>query len=98
MKVKKLNEMDKQLNGLIEKWSRLINQLINYTKGSYWAFKLVSGLGAQKGFGPQGPLSLSCVTTKTKWKLTQKQSQNRPRVSGSKLGLIASLPLTCEVV
>ena len=59
--------MDKQLNGLIEEWSRLIKQLINYTKRSYWAFKLVLGFGAQKRFGPQGPLCLRCMTTKTKW-------------------------------
>ena len=56
-----------QLNGLIEEWSRLINQLINFTKGSYWAYMLVLGFGAQKRFGPKGPLCLSCMTTKTKW-------------------------------
>ena len=59
-----------QLNGLIEEWSRLINQLINFTKGSYWAYMLVLGFGAQKRFGPQGPLCLSCMTTKTKWAIS----------------------------
>ena len=54
--------------------------------------------GPKRVFGPKGPLSLGCVTTKTKWKLTQKQSQNRPRVSGAQLGLITSVPLTCDVV
>ena len=55
--------------------------------------------GPKKVFGSQGPLSLSYVTTKTKSKLTQiHEAKTGHRVSGSKLGLIASLPLTCEVV
>ena len=83
--------MDMQLNGLIEEWSKLIN----YTKRSYWASKLVLGFGAQKCFGPQGPLCLSCMTTKTKWAISP-ITKLRPanNVRGSKLVLITSLPLT----
>ena len=91
--------MDKQLNGLIEEWSKLINQLINYTKCSYWTSKLVLGLGAQKCFDPQGPLCLSCMTTKTKWAISPKDLE-RPAMNSedSKLVLITSLPHTINEV
>ena len=63
------------------------------------AFKLVLGFGAQKRFGPKGPLCLSCMTTKTKWAISP-ITKTRPviRESGCKLELITSLPLTCDVV
>ena len=40
---------------------------------------LVLGFGAQKRFGPKGPLCLSCMTTKTKWANSPK-TPRRPAI------------------